>query len=399
MKIGRSLIAMTLVVAATSLATASRAPANAGVFTGNGQNLRQVTSKTIQLVTVDVVIVFGRGRFLFDGSVSGMDHTEYTCTFVLRNLSDEAAEIQVGFPVDSQFARGPEPADAREWVLEYGFIARDEKTTYHVDFVRREPKGRTDDFGAIFVWKMHFMPRETRTLSVQYRIPMSMGLASTRKDEAAPSGPFAFYTQQLLELSLLEFAGYVTSTGSSWAGNVEAATFTVITERFELYLDRRGFFEEPAAGLSPEEVARTKAMYPVRRPWWFRQITPVGWQAVKGGVQWHYKDFKPKDPIAVRYYLTQIPRLPEEVDAFVDSILKGMGEGQAARAATELGLVRQILLATYGKEPEDDAAKAFVAAQVWYAPRKDFSMAGLSAAQQAVLKALDRRIGETKDRK
>lgn len=51
--------------------------ADAGVFTGNGQNLHQITSKTIQLVSIDVTIVLGRGPFFFDGTVSGMDRAEY----------------------------------------------------------------------------------------------------------------------------------------------------------------------------------------------------------------------------------------------------------------------------------------------------------------------------------
>lgn len=85
------------------------AVADAGVFTGNGQNLRQISSKTIQLVSIDVSIVLGRGPFLFDGTVPGMDRAEYDCTFLLQNLSDKQEEVEVGFPIDSEFARGREP--------------------------------------------------------------------------------------------------------------------------------------------------------------------------------------------------------------------------------------------------------------------------------------------------
>src|ERR1700746_583606 len=83
--------------------------ADAGVFTGNGQNLHQITSKTIQLGSIDVTIVLGRGPFLFDGTVPGMDRAEYRCEFVLRSLSDKDEKVEVGFPVDSQFARGTKP--------------------------------------------------------------------------------------------------------------------------------------------------------------------------------------------------------------------------------------------------------------------------------------------------
>ena len=120
-----------------------QAAADAGVFTGNGQNLHQISSEEVRLVSIDVNIVLERGPFLFDGGVLGMDQAEYSCTFVLQNLSSNAVEIQVGFPVDSQFARsgpGNSENDAKEWVLDYGFIARDERATYHVDFVRRKKR-------------------------------------------------------------------------------------------------------------------------------------------------------------------------------------------------------------------------------------------------------------------
>jgi hypothetical protein len=395
MKASLVIIAMALVPLSVVLGTACPAFADAGVFTGNGQNLRQITSKEVQLVSIDVAIILGRGPFLFDGTVPGMDQAGYECTFVLRNLSDQKEEVQVGFPVDSEFARQYEPdssEDSKKWVLDYGFIARDEKTTYHVEFVRRKPKSGPGEFGAVFVWKMYFAPKESKTLNVQYHIPISMGLVSTRKNESLTAPRSKALTQELLVLAQLETAGYVTSTGSSWAGNVETATFTVVTEPFELYLNRRGLTEETTAEMTPEEAARFKSSFPVRYPWWFRQIMPTGWQAVKGGVQWRYKDFKPKDPIDVRYYTTQLPRLPEEVDAFVDRFLKGLGPHESADI--ELGRVRQVLLATYGKKPEDDAAKVFASEQLWYAQHKDFSMANLSETQKAVLKKIDARIGK-----
>ena len=102
-------------------------------------------------MSIDVSIIPGRGPFLFDGTVPGMDEVQYECTFVLRNLTDKAEEVQVGFPLDSQFAREPEPVSskpsARNWVLKYGFIALDEVTTYNVEFVRRKPGKGAGEFG------------------------------------------------------------------------------------------------------------------------------------------------------------------------------------------------------------------------------------------------------------
>jgi hypothetical protein len=368
---------------------------DAGVFTGNGQNLRQISSKTIQLVSIKVTVIPGRGRFLFDGTVPGMDQAEFKCEFVLKNLSKEAEEVQVGFPVDSQFAREEEPVSpeiSTNWVLEYGFIARDEKTTYHVDFVRQERKPATGKFGSVFVWKMNFAPEETRTLHVQYRIPMSMGLASTRRDELTP-GPAGGLSQELLQIAQMEMAGYVTSTGSSWAGNVESATFTVITDPFEKYLNRRGFTEESRSDLKPEEAKSFQSNFPVEHPWWFRKLKPAGWTKVKGGVQWSYKDYKPKDPIEIAYYVTQIPDRGEEVRPFVDAFLKSLGPNYSAETA--LKQLKGVILATYGIEPTDPAVREFASGQLWYEPRKGLGKSQLSPNQLAVLGEIDKRIAAT----
>lgn len=364
---------------------------DAGVFTGNGQNLHQISSKTIKLVSIDVTIVLGRGPFLFNGSVPGMDRAEYQCTFVLRNLSDKNEDVEVGFPVDSEFAKGIKsvsPAESRNWVLEYSFIARDEKDAYHVDFVRRTPQSGPGEFSSVFVWNMRFAPTETKTLTVQYRIPMSMGLVPLQKDETRPPAPDAF-GQEFLDLGQLDMAGYITSTGSSWAGDVEKAKFTLITEPFERYFEHRGITEEDDAELGAEEREQLNSSFPVRHPWWFRQIEPAGWKPVKGGVQWEYNDFKPKDPIEVRYYTTPFPRLPNEVNPFVERFLKGLGPKESAK--TQLVRLRDVVLAVYGCEPRDQAAKTFASAQIWYHPDQNCSLAQLSPVQRAVLERLEKR--------
>lgn len=371
----------------------SPAGADAGVFTGNGQNLHQITSKAIRLVSIDVNIVLERGPFLFNGTVPGMDRAEYLCTFVLQSLSDQPEDVQVGFPVDSQFSKQADESSAEEsknWVLEYSFIARDATTTYHVEFVHRKPEPGPGEFGSIFTWKMHLDRNERKTLNVQYRIPMSMGLASTRRDPNtfAPSG--SALSQELLEIATVDQMGYITSTGSSWSGNVEKAKFTVITAPFEKYLHRRGFTEEEGSELKGEELHRFKSSFPVAHPWWFRRIKPDGWKAVEGGVQWEYEDFKPKDAIEVSYYVTQIPSQPDEVDPFLDRFLAGLGPKESA--ATELGHVKEIVLATYGKEPTAKVVKDFVSEQLWYLPTKDFSAAGITESQKAVLTKIDGRI-------
>jgi hypothetical protein len=82
--------------------------------------------------------------------------------------------------------------------------------------------------------------------------------------------------------------------------------------------------------------------------------------------------------------------LPQEVDAFVNALLS------AGTTVTELEEMNQVLLSTYGKEPERNVAREFASAQLWYAPRKDFSMADLTPDQKAVLTKLNARIERLK---
>jgi hypothetical protein len=152
---------------------------------------------------------------------------------------------------------------------------------------------------------------------------------------------------------------------------VEKATFTVYTDPFERYFERRGITEESSANLSAEEAERFKASFPVEHPRWFREIKPSGWKQVKGGVQWQYADFKPKDPIEVRYYMTQLPNRAEDVGVFLERALRG--GGQKGSAVVEIETIKQLLLATWGKEPQTSEVKAFAAEQIWYAPSKNFS--------------------------
>lgn len=401
------------------IGSASPALADAGVFYGDGQDLHQITSKSVHLASIDVTIVLGEGVLPTSPELAGLDKNQlvilggnlatYRCTFVLQSLSDKPEEVQVGFPVESSVV--PEDqrnssVDLSAWVKDYQFNARDEKNTYPVEFVRRKPKNGPNEFGSIFTWKMHFAPKETRTLTVTYQIAISLGLGSTGKEEdmgeMTPAAKEWYRTRsqsgafrpERLDLALVREVGYITSTGSSWSGNVESATFALIMDAFEQKVEQNGI--PGFAEQSHPEPPRTPP-FPLQHPMWFRRISPDGWKAVQGGVQWIYTDYKPKDSIEAAYYMTQLPKAPEDVDKFVDWFLTRLESNDSAVA--DLIRVKDVVLATYGKEPEDGITRWFVEDQLWYAPRKDFSFASLSEAQKAVLFKIDARIETAKGKK
>lgn len=215
-----------------------------------------------------------------------------------------------------------------------------------------------------------------------------MALAPASKQLAVPAPDLARAHRwiDLLNQSCVEFGGYTTETGSSWAGNVEKATFKVITAPFEQYLRYRGLFETD----SPEMAAMLSKQFPVHHIWAYRDVEPAGWQPVDGGIQWQYSDFKPKDPITIYYWLMQFPQEKSEVNPWIDVILKTLPDRK--QQAGELAIVRQVLLATYGQEPSDPVALAFAKDQTWYAPLKDFALSNLAKDQQAVLAEFDSRV-------
>lgn len=71
--------------------------ANVGVFSGYGHTIELSKSEEIQMVSEEVEIIPGRGRFLFNGGVPGMDRVEYKCKFKLKNLKNKDMTIRVGF--------------------------------------------------------------------------------------------------------------------------------------------------------------------------------------------------------------------------------------------------------------------------------------------------------------
>ena len=73
-----------------------------------------------------------------------------------------------------------------------------------------------------------------------------------------------------------------------------------------------------------------------------------------------------------------------------------LAAGQKEPPSLEVERIKQLLLATYGKEPQDAKVKAFAAEQLWYAPRKDFSLESLTASQAAIVRKLDEKISELK---
>lgn len=390
------------ITAAVLVGFVSSAFADVGVYTGSGQNLRQISTEKIALDKIDVTIVPCRGPCLFDGGVQGLDSIEFRCEFVLVNLEDKPCTLQVGFPVDTQFVDPPHfwetKPDSNDWVSEYSFMVRDEHSTYHVEFVWRAPqlgpdatpKPGTNQW--VFSWKVAFDANEKKLLKVQYRLPMSMTLASTSKRGmfADPVEVDPSWLAGFIGNGLVEFGRYVTQTGATWAGKVREARFTLVTKSFERYLTERPITEGALSDRLLGKDTSTQAEGLHSHTQWFRHILPADFTEVPEGIRWTYHDYEPGKPIEFRYYLTFFPALAKDVDPWFDAVVTSMKRGAVKKE--DVPLLRQALLATYGQVPSDERVRKFVEDQVWYEPNKDFDASKLSAERKAILLRLDTRL-------
>ena len=326
--------------------------ANVGVYEGSGHTIKLIHSENIQLRPEKVLIVPGRGPFLFDGTVPGMDRAQYDCTFVLKNRSPKAVTVQVGFPCVRRNSCGGgdwKAEEATELVFKYKFIARDGDKTYHVRFV---PHDQDEKLGAIFLWDMTFQANETRQLRVAYEIPMAMGLAMTvSSPQAAVSekGKAWFTT---LQSAMGEGLEDITVTGQSWAGPIESRR----RSRSTLGDSRStwpsvAFSTRPESSLADRKEDKPPPIWNIKSGLVHRQIDPAGWKEKDGVLRWEFRNYRPKDAISVSYIQTFLPKKAEDMSVFVAAVL---GDKPGAEDLRDL---REILLASWGIAPEHEAIR------------------------------------------
>ena len=304
-----------------------------------------------------------------------MDSVDYRCKFVLKNLTAKPVTIQVGFPVDSE--RVDKQPPATDVVLDYHFIARDEKTTYHVRFI---PADSERKFSRLFLWDMTFQPTETKVLHVAYELGVSGGIGTTNR--GGPTGKHEKGWHTALETTVFEYFTYVTETGKSWAGPIEHATFRVQASALEKCLDRKVLFNWELA--EPKHDHKSwDDVFPLRTGSVYKAISPKGWKDSRGERIWEYTNYKPGAAIECVYFVVAIPRTAADCDSWVLHVL---GKTPSKIDVAEL---REIAAAFFGIEPRGKSAKEFVERQRWYHPTKGLQESQLNEEQRAILTRLD----------
>ena len=338
--------------------------ANVGVFTGNGHDIQLITSSKIQMVSEEITITPGRGKFLFDGSVEGMDLVDYRCQFELLNHSAEAAKVQVGFPLDAEFLQQPaaDGPSGTELIMHYRFIAQEDGHVYSLRHVANDKEGKLSN---IFLWEMTFTPQERKKLWVSYSMPMSTSIGSMRRDlvgeERAKAYPKKWY--KALEQSWGQRFGYLTETGKSWQGTIDRATFRVHIAGFEEYLRQRGMFEESKLRREERQARKKsgkKAVLLLKHPTMFRSVEPSGWKAVDGYLEWKHVNYTAGTPITFRYDLLYLPRTRSDTVLLVDRLFGDSPD------PSDIEDLESIVRAYYGEPIENARVKSFLNNQSWY---------------------------------
>jgi hypothetical protein len=115
-----------------------------------------------------------------------------------------------------------------------------------------------------------------------------------------------------------------------------------------------------------------------------RQVGPKGWREKDGHITWEFKNYRPKQPITVCYFLSVFPKTPEKIPSFVKSVL---GDKPTKE---DLGDMREIYLAWWGIPPKSKSVQTFVSNQCWYSPKDGMTPDRLTAEQKAVISAIEK---------
>jgi len=394
------------------------AHANVGYFAGSGQDIVLASTAEVQMVSEDVTIMVRP------------EAAEYLCRFELRNLTDEAVDVQAGFPLNGDWFDGfshesrsldgerqsCDRSDSEIIADEFRFLARDDDATYHVRYLRHDVQQK---YKHLFLWTMHFAPHETRMLHVSYEVPASETLwSSLREDWEILTGQAqgklgensfgsmddAIQDRMWLWGSMLHWYSYVTATGASWAGEIERADFHLragladdaLRDLFRNQV--RAAAELPMEGMPPPQdpgplltwlcLAPAGSKVPLdERGREYAESRGIDWKPrpIPDAYDWHFAPFAPGPEIAIGWLTTFLPATAAGVRTMWQPS-NPMGPGSPAK---EPGLLRAALAAWHGVAPRDDAVRAMLEKMIWYAPVAGRTEADLPDDVKAQLAVID----------
>lgn len=379
-----------MTVMGMAFAMVDGAYANVGVFNGSGQTPIVEKTDAVQMVEEEVLMTPRKAKGPVTGSCRNFDPMDYRCTFKLRNLKDEAVELQVGFPLNIETYRmkGVHAEDVEKLVESFNFSAYSGNEKFKVRYV---PQDKEKKFSKLFLWTMKFAAHEERTLVVSYTMEGYLGLyytlsADMQKDDVDDLCKIdGGLLLGLFKTGIGEVHMYVTGTGSCWAGEIQKATFKYFPQDFEAYLAKRGALDETEEERKQRQEEKGKRGKEARnsskgarnllkpecrlvRCW---HPSPEKWTRKDDGAgRFHYEltftPFRPSkdDSIILGYVAPPMPTEPDDVDILED-VVREFVKSNGGNEKQYLRDVKDVVLEFYGIKTGNTRIAPFIDKQCW----------------------------------
>ena len=301
--------------------------ANTGVFYGSGNQVIPIKNNQIQLVRekVDIKLSINEnsGRF----GASFLPWANVTAIFYLKNTTNKAVTLQMGFPFLDLKMHGAEKVVLENLNFKVVSSGKKIKTEIKEGLIEKEfdPQGL---FKKVFAWQEKFKPAESKDVVVTYRMLMGFGPTIDSKREfeefrmrtlaaQANSNNRVFDEQRrkFMEIENLFPAfiynfSYITKTAYTWAGPVEEAVFQ---------LDCTSVYKELERQINASELGQWDPHF--SRPIFWETIHPDSAKKDNGIYQWIFKGSVPEEGLSVGFIILFLPSLPAEVNEYFSTSL------------------------------------------------------------------------------
>ena len=262
--------------------------ANAGIFSGAGNQVMPIKSNDIQLVTEEVTIKLRVDEQ--DGlSFPFVPRADVLAEFHLRNTKNERVSIEMGFPFMDLQGFGNEELVLSKLNFRVREVEAERKVVLKEGIIEPtlDPKGL---FKKVFVWEEPFEPLQTKKLVITYQLLLTVGSDTL---SVIPSIAYNFH--------------YITKTAYTWTGSIEKAVFSLDCSDFFQKINRNDFTKG-----FPDDIPII-----ISRPIFLYKMGPSTFVRDKGIFRWEFTGEVPEEEIFAGFVVLFIPCYSKDLPAFI----------------------------------------------------------------------------------
>jgi hypothetical protein len=318
--------------------------ANTGVFYGSGNQVIPIKNNQIQLVREKVDIILSvdenSGRF----GVPFIPWANVTAKFYLKNTTNEAVSLQIGFPFLDLQGFGDE-----KYVLEnlnFKVVSGDKEIKAEIKegLIEKEfdPRGL---FKKVFAWQDQFNPNEAKEVVVTYKMLMGVTSVNSVFRDFDEQGRIFRSIDKLFPAISYNFS-YITKTAYTWSGSVQEAVFRIDCSAFYNALEKHSFLAE----LGDDFPKFT-------RPAFWESIYPESAEKKKNVYQWTFSGSVPEEGLSASFMVLFLPSLPSEVKEYYSSSVSRLEDIKPIEFNSVLKAYYQNI--AFNRQPSDTFAKNY----------------------------------------